>query len=75
MMKVYAAMHNPCTYESVGGVLSLHSTKRGAWMAAREARWNTFVDERKYSIGKGRTYIEDWQWWGVKEYEVEGESS
>jgi len=76
MMKVYGAMHNPCTHESASGIISLHITKRGAWRTAWLARWNKEVEGRERDLrhGKwtsGRRYVEDWKWWGVQVFEVE----
>ena len=75
-MKVYAALHNPMIHESSDGILSLHTTKLGAWQAAKKAKWDTFVEQRDYSLQYGHDkiwatdYIHDWEWWGVGEYEV-----
>ena len=61
-MKVFAAMHNPCTYESSFGVLSLHMSKEGAQAAVDKQKRK----EEKSHKGK----LPDWVQFKVEEMKV-----
>ena len=74
-MIVYAALYNPCYYESDDGVISLHANKQGAWYVQWRARWMEYERNReaylRYGFERGKEYIHNWQWWGVKAYTLQ----
>jgi len=69
-MKVYAAQHCSCIYESAYCTLSLHLSEQGAKKAIRNSRRRCLREFRSYREKEDKTKIEDLQAWGISEYEV-----
>lgn len=55
-MKVYALEYTDCIYEGAPGTISLHKTKKGAYIA--------MLESKRYSYNK---WFEDRQRWGKGE--------
>ena len=75
LMIVYAALYNSCTYESDADVLSLHTTKAGAWKVVHAHKWASFQEARDLELRFGRygvanDYNQSWEWWGIRSYDV-----
>jgi hypothetical protein len=62
-MRIYGAYYNPCTAESVDGLISLHRTKLGAEKALEAHKKNTII----YQDGFESVY----QRWLVIEEKIE----
>lgn len=69
-MKVYAAQHCSCIYESAYYTLSLHLSEQGAKKAIRNSRRRRLREFRSYHDKDDKTKIEEFQAWGITEYEV-----
>lgn len=52
-MIVFAFLYNGFIYESAAAVVSLHSTKAGAWRAMRKFMFDMAQDERNFAIQFG----------------------
>lgn len=69
-MKVYTAQHCPDIYESAYYTLSVHLSEQGAKKAIRNSRRRCLREFNSYHY-EGRTEtINDFQAWGIKEYDV-----
>jgi hypothetical protein len=66
---VYVFEHCPCIYESSYGIVSIHSTKRGAYKAMLKKRRQIWDWET--SLGSPPEQIFFLERFRVKEYEVE----
>jgi hypothetical protein len=75
-MNIYAAEFDEMTYEGGFAILSLHSTKKGAWKAIHEHKENAFTKERERSLQYGidryapENYLKSWQAWRIRKYEL-----
>ena len=49
-MSVYAAEWCDCVHESAFGIVSLHKTKRGAYLAMRHKLWEQALEEREMQL-------------------------
>jgi len=64
-MIVFGFFHNACTFESAAALMSLHTTKAGAWQALRRYTWDTAVKSREFHLEVGGCpdmyHMPDWQ--------------
>ena len=72
-MKVFAAEHCPCIYESLFGVISLHTTREEADVAMWGHEVNAQAEEMEF-MGEDWTPCED-EAWRVTEYEINAEGN
>lgn len=63
-MVVWAAEHCDCVHESAFRVLSVHTTKAGAWRAVRSHKLATWAEDSQSS--------HCWDWWRHKAWCVTG---
>ncbi|ATS92361.1 hypothetical protein DLP05_086 [Stenotrophomonas phage vB_SmaS_DLP_5] len=72
--KVFAFVHSSCKYEESPYVVSLHTTKAGAWRAMYEHRYAHEVLNRDYYLLHGGNYSPMhaglMMIWAVRQYEV-----
>lgn len=69
-MKVYAAQHCSCIYESAYYTISLHQSKDGAKKAIRKSRRRELKDfKSNHYPGKVGT-LSEFQAWTITTYEV-----
>lgn len=52
-MIVFGYFLNPCYHESAARLISLHTTKAGAWRAMHRSLWTLCVNARDYHLQFG----------------------
>lgn len=62
---VWAAEYNPCCYESLFGIISLHLTRATARTAVKEHKKRIAKEEKEMG-----SKIQTWQLWRVKKIQV-----
>lgn len=71
---VYAAMFNPMTEESVFGVLSIHSTRKGAEKAIREHKKEMKMEHDRVLVTLQEDCVwsyDQWCAWKIEKIEVQ----
>lgn len=75
-MKVYAFEHTSCSFECDFRIVSLHSTKSGAYRAMRKDRFENWQTCRELDMRHPRSSVFDYEqyeafcMWRIKEYFV-----
>lgn len=49
-MTLYGYFRNPCIHESAAGLVSLHTSKVGAWKAKHAAMFAAVVEHREFGL-------------------------
>lgn len=52
-MIVFGAFHSACYHESAEALVSLHTTKAGAWRAKHALMWAVEVEAREFDLANG----------------------
>lgn len=73
---LYGFFYNSCVHESAAALVSLHTTKRGAWQAMRKHLFDAAVEDRDFGIQfAGRSWMRrkprEYTWHGIQAVELQ----
>lgn len=67
-MKIYEALYCSCTHESSYATISIHKTKKGAYLAMKAHKENDYWEN--FNFGRKMRKYKDSKSWAVREKEL-----